>query len=353
MTTVKKHIKKVLILFLALVMCTGVLPLFGDTVPETEAATAGLYDIKVEVTVTNGADGWDKNNHTLYYKANNGTGTQSSQSVSLSTGNMDEEKTHTFTYTSRGFPTSYTYDYSFGGGLTWRRLVFDLKVSASKAGANDWKTVITAHFDDESGAFSAAKGTENWTASQNIPAVTSISWTPVTKNITVPKSGTATAATTAATVYDQYGVEWYQEPYYALHTGPTATTTSSTISGVTGTTSQANTCTVSVTNTAKTWVANGGGTSRNVYVTAYLNSVKTASPSTFSIDQVMYTVTFMNEGTQLAQAKWYYNETPSFQRFPTKHPPHSILIPLTDGQHLPTDRAHFTLHLLCPLPLQM
>lgn len=215
MDKVKRIGKKAMSLFLAFTICLTVFSVIGTTAPKADAATAGTYDIKVEVTVTDGADGWDENAHTLYYKSNNGKGTQSSQSVGLSNGNMDEEKTHTFTYTGKGFPTSYSFKYSFGGGLTWRKLEFTLKVSASKAGANSWKQVMSGTFSDESGAFSAAKGTWTVNASTNIAAPSSISWTNTAKSITVPKTGTATGVTSAATVYDQYGVEWYQEPYYA------------------------------------------------------------------------------------------------------------------------------------------
>ncbi|MBQ9946743.1 MAG: InlB B-repeat-containing protein, partial [Clostridia bacterium] len=316
MTKAKIYSKKVLSIFIAILMCLTVIPLVSETAPEADAATAGKYDIKVELTVTNGADGWDKNNHYVYHKANNGTGTQSSQSVSLSTGNMDEEKTHTFTYTGTGFPTSYSFEYSFGGGLTWRKLEFNLKVYASKTGANSWKEVMSGSFSDESSAFSAAKGTWTVNASTNIAAPASISWTNTAKSVTVPQTGTATVATTAATVYDQYGVEWYQEPYYALGTSDTPTSTNATISGITRTTSMSNTCTVSVTNAAKTWVDNGGGTSRDVYVTAYINSVKTSTTTKVTVNQVKYNVKFYNGDTLLntvtSNQEFYYNNRPTY-----------------------------------------
>ena len=322
MTTFRKHIKSALILFLALVMCTGILPTTGDTVPEAEAATAGLYDIKVEVTVTDGADGWDQNDHYVNHKSNNGTGTQTAQSVSLSTGNMDEEKTHTFTYTNKGFPTSYTYYYEFGGGFTWRKLEFTLKVYASKAGANSWKEVMSDSFSASSSAFDDAKGTWTVNASKEIPAPASISWTNTAASVTVPKTGTATVTTAAATVYDQYGVEWYQEPYYALNTSNSAVTSSASITGVTRTTTQANTCTVSVTNAAKDYVYNNSsdGTSCDVYLNAYINSVKSTTKK-ITLNQVQYDVNFYNESTRLTNdtnQKVYYKVQPSYTGTPTK-----------------------------------
>ncbi len=321
MTKIKSFSKKALSIVLTLVMCLTLIPLMSDTAPEADAATAGLYDIKVEITVTDGADGWDQNDHYVNHKANNGTGSQTAQSVGISTGNMDEEKTHTFTYSNKGFPTSYTYNYSFGGGLTWRSCGFTLKVYASKAGANSWKQVMTGTFSAESSAFSAAKGTWTCSASTNIAAPSSISWTNTAKSVTIPKSGTATAATYSATVYDQYGVEWYQEPYYALNSSSNATSTTETISGITRTTSQSDTCTVSVTNSAKTWVSNGGSSSRDVYVTAYINSVKSTTTK-FTINQVQYNIKFYNGDTLLNTAsenqKFYYNVQPYYNGTPTK-----------------------------------
>lgn len=340
MKKVLKAGKKPLSLFLAVVMLITTWVFVAPTT--AGAATAGNYYIRVtwanENTnnINNSYKGFNSEQNdsvgiSIGYKATNGTAS------SISYYNYDckgyynnsgsDEKEYTFDATLSGFPTLiYAYiddNYAFG---KVRLAVKKLQVGSS---ASNLKTVWTGrvqvtsqtnpyaasvaidgttkkdYFHSDGETFVSDSDISNW----KTPAATTVGWSNATKSITVPKTGTATVTTDTATVKDQYGVNWYQDAYYALNTTSTASTTSATITGITRNTNATNKGTVSVTNAAKDWVFGANSaTSRDVYLTAYIGS-KTLGTTKITVNNVKYKHSLDGNGGTVISPSAKYVET--------------------------------------------
>lgn len=246
MSKVKHNARRMLSVFLAFVLCFSSLILALPV--KADAATAGSYYVTLTVQVTDDADGWDVSKFTLYYKTNNGTGTQQSVVLVDTPEAVGDKKTYTFSRTVNGFPTGYTHEYSFGGGFTWRTFEENVRISVGSSSSN-MKEVFSATDSDSSGAFSAAKGTfdhKNGVASSNYPHAASVGSISGSSSITVPTNGTSTSSTYSAVVKDQYGVNWYQNPTWSVNNTKVSMNASSGQLSVTSTSNAANDYTVTV-----------------------------------------------------------------------------------------------------------
>ena len=313
--------KKALSVFLAVLM---VMTAWVFVAPEAEAATAGKYKIAFAIYDNdNGTAGVRELEVKYKYKTNNGKGTESSElsaPVSASAAAPIVKNGGKYYIVNvdnvNGFP-SYVYAYSKVGNRQYPE--FRIKVLVAKAGnANytqdntpaGWLEICDFEFHHKN-FMGSNTGSASTTSFNNKPFASSISWTNTARTETVPLTGTKQNVTTkSATVYDQYGVEWYQEPNYALRTTDAANTSSESITGITlSTTGPADTTTLKVTNSAKTWVSNGGKNfQRDVYINAYLGTVK-SSTTKVTITNCQYTATFNDYNSTVKTQKCYYNYT--------------------------------------------
>ena len=144
---------------LSLLLVAGTFLFFNPfEVHEAEAATAGRYDWYVEAQCTDSADGWDKQNWTVYGKYNNGTAGETSRATrsqkldGTTTYRIAEKTGETY------YPTKVTFEFSFGGGFTWRSCAVTMRVHVRKAGSGDYVKVAEQSFSGKSSAFKACKG---------------------------------------------------------------------------------------------------------------------------------------------------------------------------------------------------
>lgn len=325
----KRYLKKTLSVVLSLLMVLGTFCFFNPfKTTEAEAATAGSYKWHVDLYVEDKYD-WKHNDMNVYvdYYTNNGYGSD-----------MQNNGNSYFHVNKNQFENDYA-NYSFEGwsaGFPVRVRLGEMKNNNSVWNANyhcvlkvwnnntsQWVTLA------DSGKVTGIKkgkylknldvGTRN-SSNGNWPKVNSVAIGGNNLSITVPGNGAtsaATASTSSATVYDQYGIQWYQEPEGYIISSSSGATASESIAGVSiAGTSGNDTSLVSVTNAAKDWVSNGGNNyTRNLYVRAY-RSGKWSSAKTVTLTNFTVTASFYNysestkDWTTLAQRKLpYYNYT--------------------------------------------
>ena len=308
--------KKALSVFMAALMVMTAWVFFAPE--KAEAATAGKYDVKVQYNPEDGAYSYDEVMR-IRYRTDNGKGSKTdtlSQDFKNdgNKGTLDKEFTHTFKDVP-GFPYEAEI-YCSGLTMPAGKVKYGVKVWVSKAGANSFTLVRDSDWKEKSHGYNWGRSfTDTFPISSGYPYVNSVSWNEKNATVTVPKdSSTAKVSTSSATVRDQYGVEWYQEPYYSLHTSSAAGTTSDRITGVTlSTYNMADTTTLQVTNAAKDWVlGNNNSINRDVYINAYLDG-KLSSVKKVTITNCTYTITFKQTGVtdDLAKSDYYYGMTPT------------------------------------------
>lgn len=313
--------KKALSVFMAALMLLTAWVFFAPE--KAEAATAGTYYYKVTFSVSN-----DMNNvqmkSILYGRENNGTGKEVEIARWDYTSDKDFKGTMNFmsgTTAAGVFPTRFhIYDNNgaryFGDrdlGGNWHVYVgpnssnlTEVYLKGTKHSAN----VESMQVGEGRGAYWYWQVRNNWiwgkentfnvdyNVTSDYPYINSVSWNEGAASTTVPINGTNTVSTSSATVRDQYGVEWYQEPYYAISSTGSAKTSSEEINGISlSTYGMADTTTLQVTNDAKDWVSNGGTSDkRDVYINAYLNG-KVSSVKKVTITNCTYTATFVDGKT--------------------------------------------------------
>ena len=246
MYKVKSGLKRIFSFLLIFAFCFSGVVIMEPV--EADAATAGSYYAKLTVAVTDDADGWDVTKITLYYKSNNGTGTQGSV-VLVDLKGAVGDGTHSYTATINGFPTGYTFEYSFGGGFTWRTYGANITIEVGANSSSTLKTVFTQSVYDESGAFSAAKGTFGGTSlsMSNKPYAASVGTISGSSSINVPTNGASTSVTySGGVVKDQYGVNWYQNPTWSVNNSKVSMNSSTGRLTVSPTANAANDYTVTV-----------------------------------------------------------------------------------------------------------
>ncbi len=282
MNNKRGYFKRTLSLMLSLLLVLGTFCFFNpfkENVEVAEAATAGSYTWRVRGTSSNDTGGWDKGILRVYGKPNNGTGNQVNiyEAKSMYINWAETDKNWSGDKTTSQFPTKLEYEYSFGGGLTWREMKATLYIDVYNYGTSKWVQVLKVECNASSSAYSAAAGTKSGT-SGNLPSVASISLGSDTSALTVPDSGSVSGTTGSATIYDQYGVQWYQEPAgYKIYSNNTSTGTSNNINATgisVGTKDSNDKGTVSINSSFASWVANSGyNTARSVYIRAYRGEV--------------------------------------------------------------------------------
>ncbi len=347
--------KKALSVFMAALMILTAWVFFAPE--KAEAASQGKYYVVINYKITdttykndhnyvgknNFKENKDDNNVSgisLFYKADNGTGKEyevywdigrdcgagqasgSGASLNNATRNVNSKGDGTCSGTIPGFPTwLYVVNDNHTGGAG----VYEI-YSITVNGTQIWGGTI--HMDSSyKQKYGTLKSDYTWSSNDkknakcdttyrnwSFPYINSVSWNEKDANVTVPKDNkTATVSTSSATVYDQYGAEWYQEPYYALNTTNAAKTSNDVrINGVTlSTYGMADTTTLQVTNAAKDWVYEGGNFKKDVYINAYISG-KVTGVKKVTISNCQYTATFDDSlygGQKTSSSVYYYKYT--------------------------------------------
>ena len=209
--------KSVLSLLLALVMLLGVAALVATvSAPKAEAATAGSYKWRVRVNSSNDTGGWDKGDWTVYGKPTNGTGTEASMSTFSQYINFKENGKIVKEGTGN-FPTKVTFSYSFGGGITHRKM--DAYIFLDVWDGSQWQNVgevqsYSYEWGTNSGTKTLTVGSGNYAKVHSVCKEEGDNQT-LTANI---KGGAAVTTTTKAFVRDQYNVVWYEDPVWSIQT---------------------------------------------------------------------------------------------------------------------------------------
>ena len=197
---------------------------FTPLAEKAEAATAGTYTWRVSLTDTNDVDNWDTCSWHFYAKDSNATGSQ----TDYTSGNEPADNSSFFSKSNvTYFPTKFTFQYKFGGGLTWRSGAFTIKLFVKKSDGSETEVPLsitksnTANTCEVNGqsvkysssAFKAAQGTFTITVS-NLPTPSSIAISPSSAVLTANACDNNVDVTQKfdGVVKDQYGVNWYQSP---------------------------------------------------------------------------------------------------------------------------------------------
>ena len=243
----KNYLKKVMSLFMAVLMCLSVLFIGLSTFkPEVIAASAGNYKWRVRIVSENDTGGWNNEQFRAYGCKNNGTSSQTSSAIASKDKwyiDFNGERTNTFglgDQTTAEFPTKITYYYDFGGGATWRELRFYLYLEVYNNNNSTWVNIplnisgsrssgelsVGAHggsggsneqrVQAKSSASTPAKGTITYTVNSKKPAATKITLSEPGAITLDNLDGSSKTASISGTVYDQYGVTWYQAPTWSV-----------------------------------------------------------------------------------------------------------------------------------------
>ena len=319
--------KKALSVFMAALMVMTAWVFFAPE--KAEAATAGKYTVQVIIQTTNGFD--NKNTRwEMKYRENNGTGDTKTASGNISNNNDmfdtnfwgtgGDEKSTIINEQYSGFPTSFYMTASKGNIFTDGEFYFHVYVNGTYLGKGHIKIKGSGSDSDTLNVSSA-----------QYPYADRITWDNASQNVTVPKTGTATVKTKSATVYDQYGVEWYQEPNYALRTTTGAATSSTPVTGLSLTSGAADKATLTVSNSAKDWVlGTDNKTSRDVYINAYING-KTSTQTKVTVTNCKYTIKFVDPdvSSPLFEGDYFYGSAT-----PTPPTNYTLPDPVADGHYV-------------------
>ena len=222
--------KSVLSLLLALVMLVGVAAVVSVAfTPKAEAASAGNYNIRITYDV---GDNNNSGTTTLYvwYKPNNGTGTEAQTSFSVDDINNNTGNNRTSTFTVSGFPTKMKLRLQQGGMRTQNATIKKGEIGSS-SGTN-YKTGWTGSVKVDPGWWGDKDSGELSLSSAPTPSATStISTSADTVDMNVNGGSTKTVSCTFAIsdLKDQYGVQW-PSPTWSENSSYTSINNTSTAS---------------------------------------------------------------------------------------------------------------------------
>ncbi len=314
----KKYLKKSLSVFMAFLMVLSCFVFSPEMFTfEADAAQQGKYYVTFLIYIADCSD--NKGNYLeCNYVDQYGNETKNHRLWTAITDKMDDYKEQVVEYKTElpGVPTAFKYS-NYGiwlGGSGW--YVRGIKVSPNSDYSNSvtlWTGDIGMQLDRVGGAtvsgtfdivnnkfsgwsksYGSNKKTDStYTISPLKPTPTSIEWTPSTDtyNVLIPggestnssKSNTVTFKE-GSTVYDQYGVSWYQPANYELFADEEMKQSLSSMGGLsvktegkasTAPVADVGTVTVSDNDALKQFVSEGPtesgtiATNRNVYAFAY------------------------------------------------------------------------------------
>lgn len=332
--------KKTLSVFLAVLM---VLTAWVWVAPTEASAAAGSYYVKISWECTNAGNDYsiaypgytDRGDGncvgiSLYYKSNNGTGTESEKYWDLKS-DMETATSYTETATISGFPTRI-FVYNDHGGWTDKAV---MKITKIEIGASSSSTLTTiwggtisldstsnikwaelksdyTSSSDGSDDVSISTTTKGWT----YPYADTITWSNTPEAMICPKTASNTAATqtVAASAKDQYGVQMF-DPTWSVKgsnksTGITVSPSTSSGSTTISVTSAAN---IAGTTNSQTGTVTATWTGTNAAGT----SIAKTSSKTFTINDATYTATFKNHRNAAGVLQSDYTTTAQYGVTPT------------------------------------
>ncbi len=325
MKEIKRTGKKVLSVFLAALM---VMTAWVFVAPEAKAQSAGSYNITINYSVTDTTwelgntytgkssfnTGSDKNNKagfSLFYKTNNGTGSEyeiywdigkknrpcgqasgSGATVNNATRHINSKGSGTATATIPGFPTRLFVAIDCATGGAGKYEIYSIVVNGTtiwggtihmESSYNQYYGELNSNYSwtgNSTGSYAKCNTT---TRGWNFPAPTTVTWTPTNvSDMTCPKSDEATQ-TVKVTAKDQYGVNMY-DPMWSVRGSSCGTTGIHMSTG----NNRAETSIIKLTNAAN---ISGTNDAQTGTVTATWGSGQTSS-KTFVINDSTYTATF-------------------------------------------------------------
>lgn len=316
--------KKALSVFMAALMVLTTWVFFAPE--KAEAATAGKYRIAFAVYDNdNGSNGIDKLTVKYKYKTNNGTGTESGEITT--SANAGDAKGHVknghdyyivYAENVQGFP-SWAYASSKVG--YWQYPEFRLKVCVAKAGnsnyykgaENDansgWKQVCDFEFHHKNflGSDEKSASTSNM---GNKPYFNSLGAISGADTITMPKTGAANITSKySATMYDQYGVAWHEDPQFWVPVSEPTDYSSARKDDTNSGLSMGGDGTLTVRPSAQ---VDGEESVRYAWISCVAGTDKWQKKRVKLVDP-LYTITFRQDGItdDLAKSNYYYGSTPT------------------------------------------
>ncbi len=288
MNNKRGYFKRTLSLMLSLLLVLGTFCFFNpfkENVEVAEAATAGSYSWKVQLKVRDNYD-WKHAAMKVYvdYFTNNGYGTDmqndSTSYFSVKKNQFENDSAdYTFYGTSKGFPVRVRLGEMQNKNKVWNAN-YQCILSVRNSKGDYVQLVDTGKVEGITKKSYLINCDVQTRSSENPlwPKINSISLGSDTSELTVPDSGSVSGTTGSATIYDQYGVQWYQEPEgYKIYSDDSSTgdTNNISASGISvGTKDSNDKGTVSINSSFASWVANSGyNTARSVYIRAYRGSV--------------------------------------------------------------------------------
>ena len=194
---------------------------------------------------------------------------------------------------------------------TWEEI--PLTITRGDCGGNSWayNAGSCASGDEQGYECNSSKYGEVYATVQSdyMPKPDTVSWNSSFSNVKVPKinsSDNTYTSSGSATVYDQYGVEWYEEPNYAISSSNQAVTSSESVTGITVNSDKSDSATLTISNSAKKWVAVMGET-RTLYVNAY-SGTATSSVVSVPVENCDVDVTFYSEGQKVGTGSAIYGQ---------------------------------------------
>lgn len=230
MSKIKTYSRHIVVLFL--VMATALTCMFAFT-PEADAG-ASTYKYRVSYQLDQGNKNTESCYVKLYYKTNNGTGSESSMQIEGDDITFDRDKEGWYYWTSDSSIGAPSSGGSHRGNNALPAGAFPTKVEVyvyCKSGSPAYQEVriktIKLEVMNQSGSVVATSNTadltvpgsesaQNRTATVSIgtgsyPYVTDATFTGTPSSIRVPTSGDATSAITISAT-DNYGVDWVNAP---------------------------------------------------------------------------------------------------------------------------------------------
>ena len=320
-----------------------------QTATKAEAATAGQYTFKVSLQYMKGTSSdWSAGVLEVFGGDNNGTGsfdatksgtadvTKKNLYINNSSNTWYEQVAET---TINYFPTTIKYYYSKSTTTngyfkvrvklsikhsdgTWEEI--PLTITRGNCGGNSWayNAGSCASGDEQGYECNSSKYGEFYATVQSdyMPKPSTVSWNSSFGNVKVPKinsSDNTYTSSGSATVYDQYGVEWYEEPNYAISSSNKAVTSSESVTGITVNSDKSDSATLTISNSAKKWVAVMGET-RTLYVNAY-SGTAISSVVSVPVENCDVDVTFYSEGQKVGTGSAIYGQNvAAYTPAPTK-----------------------------------
>ncbi len=249
------NIKTFLRKSVSVILCLSMLASFivMGTFCASAEAVAGTYDFRVKWQCSNGGNSYktgysydgDRTNNgnnwvgfTVFFRDVNGTGEESHVDKDLGDGSMKNKNSGEWVeWTDKGFPTQVFSHNDHGNALASGELkVKELQVKKHGAAASAYVTLWSGELRTKSNinimeAWILMDGTTGksgddaeasgnaWTNKAPKPGSVAFTTVPSNTTVTAPKMNEANKTLQyEATVYDQYGVTWYQPPTYSLAT---------------------------------------------------------------------------------------------------------------------------------------